>query len=103
RWIRRHPLPSTAVLGLGSHVEFHSTCFVVEVSPEDADHVDMERIILRTSKVFVFGNAYNIVLAVKPNGPAVPEPEGDVISCGIQTASGANGLRSSRCDLSQYP
>ncbi|MFN0052321.1 MAG: methyltransferase domain-containing protein, partial [Planctomycetales bacterium] len=28
--------------------------------------IDMERIIWRTSKVFVFGNAYNIVLASKP-------------------------------------
>ena len=28
--------------------------------------VDLERIIWRTSKVFVFGNAYNIVLASKP-------------------------------------
>jgi len=31
--------------------------------------VELERIIWRTSKVFVFGNAYNIVLACKP-GPA---------------------------------
>jgi len=28
--------------------------------------VDLERIIWRTSKVFVFGNGYNIVLASKP-------------------------------------
>ena len=28
--------------------------------------VDLERIIWRTSKVFVFGNGYNIVLARKP-------------------------------------
>ena len=28
--------------------------------------VDMEKIIWRTSKVFVFGNGYNIVLAIKP-------------------------------------
>jgi hypothetical protein len=65
--------------------------------------VDMERIIWRTSKVFVFGNAYNVVLAVKPSAQTVPEPEGDAISCGRQTASGANGLCSSKCDLSQYP
>jgi hypothetical protein len=28
--------------------------------------VDLEKIIWRTSKVFVFGNGYNIVLATKP-------------------------------------
>jgi hypothetical protein len=28
--------------------------------------VELERIIWRTSKVFVFGNGYNIVLAIKP-------------------------------------
>jgi hypothetical protein len=28
--------------------------------------VDLERIIWRTSKIFVFGNGYNIVLAEKP-------------------------------------
>ena len=28
--------------------------------------VDLERIILRTSKIFVFSNGYNIVLAWKP-------------------------------------
>jgi SAM-dependent methyltransferase len=32
--------------------------------------VDLERIIWRTSKVFVFGNAYNIVLAGKPSAPS---------------------------------
>jgi hypothetical protein len=31
--------------------------------------VDLERIIWRTSKVFVFGNGYNIVLASKPDIP----------------------------------
>jgi len=31
--------------------------------------VDLERIIWRTSKVFVFGNGYNIVLASKPQTP----------------------------------
>jgi hypothetical protein len=34
--------------------------------------VDMEKIIWRTSKVFVFGNGYNIVLAIKP-WPAAPK------------------------------
>jgi len=33
--------------------------------------VELERIIWRTSKVFVFGNAYNIVLATKPVAPSV--------------------------------
>jgi hypothetical protein len=28
--------------------------------------VDLEKIIWRTSKIFVFGNGYNIVLATKP-------------------------------------
>jgi hypothetical protein len=28
--------------------------------------VDLEKIIWRTSKAFVFGNGYNIVLATKP-------------------------------------
>jgi SAM-dependent methyltransferase len=36
--------------------------------------VDLERIIWRTSKVFVFGNGYNIVLATKPAG----QPSSDV-------------------------
>jgi len=34
--------------------------------------VDLERIIWRTSKVFVFGNGYNIVLASKPLMTALP-------------------------------
>ena len=34
--------------------------------------VDMERIIWRTSKAFVFGNAYNTVLAVKPGEHPLP-------------------------------
>jgi hypothetical protein len=28
--------------------------------------VDLEKIIWRTSKTFVFGNGYNIVLAIRP-------------------------------------
>jgi hypothetical protein len=32
--------------------------------------VDLEKIIWRTSKVFVFGNPYNVVLASKPIGLA---------------------------------
>ena len=32
--------------------------------------VELERIIWHTSKVFVFGNAYNIVLASKPVAPS---------------------------------
>jgi len=35
--------------------------------------VDMERIIWRTSKAFVFGNAYNTVLAVKTDEQVVPQ------------------------------
>ena len=34
--------------------------------------VDLEKIIWRTSKVFVFGNGYNIVLAIKPVPTANP-------------------------------
>jgi SAM-dependent methyltransferase len=63
--------------------------------------VDLERIIWRTSKVFVFGNPYNIVLASKPiehasftasPGPtpqrrpfAVPVPERDRVPASGQT------------------
>jgi hypothetical protein len=32
--------------------------------------VELERIIWRTSKVFVFGNPYNTVLATKPEAPS---------------------------------
>ena len=32
--------------------------------------VDLEQIIWRTSKAFVFGNGYNIVLATKPATPS---------------------------------
>jgi hypothetical protein len=32
--------------------------------------VDLEKIIWRTSKVFVFGNPYNVVVASKPIGLA---------------------------------
>jgi SAM-dependent methyltransferase len=39
--------------------------------------VELEGIIWRTSKVFVFGNAYNIVLARKPGGPS-PSPNPSV-------------------------
>jgi hypothetical protein len=42
--------------------------------------VELERIIWRTSKAFVFGNAYNIVLATKPVAPSpsgpIPEAAG---------------------------
>jgi SAM-dependent methyltransferase len=34
--------------------------------------VELEQIIWRTSKVFVFGNGYNIVLASKPAAPSLP-------------------------------
>jgi hypothetical protein len=34
--------------------------------------VELERIIWRTSKVFVFGNPYNTVLATKPRHPLAP-------------------------------
>ena len=49
--------------------------------------VELERIIWRTSKVFVFGNAYNIVLASKP---AVAAPSVSVVKTAeaSQTAAG---------------
>jgi hypothetical protein len=34
--------------------------------------VDLEKIIWRTSKTFVFGNGYNIVLAIRPSNIAGP-------------------------------
>ena len=37
--------------------------------------VDLEKIIWRTSKAFVFGNGYNIVLATKPTTPPAPVQE----------------------------
>jgi hypothetical protein len=51
---------------MGPDLELHSTPAVVEVS---RTMVELERIIWRTSKVFVFGNAYNVVLARKPVAP----------------------------------
>jgi hypothetical protein len=39
--------------------------------------VELERIIWRTSKVFVFGNAYNVVLARKPVTPSSPTAVAD--------------------------
>jgi len=36
--------------------------------------VDLEKIIWRTSKVFVFGNPYSTVLATKPHGPSSSRP-----------------------------
>ncbi|MGH9577546.1 MAG: SAM-dependent methyltransferase [Terriglobales bacterium] len=48
--------------------------------------VELERIIWRTSKVFVFGNAYNIVLATKP---VAPSPSASVTdpACAGQSAA----------------
>jgi hypothetical protein len=42
--------------------------------------VELERIIWRTSKAFVFGNAYNIVLATKPIAPSPSVPMTDAHS-----------------------
>jgi hypothetical protein len=36
--------------------------------------VELERIIWRTSKVFVFGNPYSTVLAIKPAAAPVARP-----------------------------
>jgi hypothetical protein len=36
--------------------------------------VELESIIWRTSKIFVFGNAYNVVLARKPLPPPSSAP-----------------------------
>jgi hypothetical protein len=44
--------------------------------------VELERIIWRTSKVFVFGNPYNTVLATKPVSA----------SCSRQTLASSEGL-----------
>jgi len=49
--------------------------------------VELERIIWRTSKVFVFGNAYNIVLASKP-AAAVPSVSVVETAEASQTAAG---------------
>ena len=44
--------------------------------------VDLEKIIWRTSKIFVFGNGYNIVLASKPLQIAVPSYADDGLVMG---------------------
>jgi hypothetical protein len=44
--------------------------------------VELERIIWRTSKVFVFGNPYNTVLATKP----------ETASCSRQTLASSEAL-----------
>jgi hypothetical protein len=44
--------------------------------------VELERIIWRTSKVFVFGNPYNTVLATKP----------EAASCSRQTRASSEAL-----------
>jgi hypothetical protein len=48
--------------------------------------VDLEKIIWRTSKAFVFGNGYNIVLATKPSGPSasVREQGANTATAGLQ-------------------
>jgi hypothetical protein len=44
--------------------------------------VELERIIWRTSKAFVFGNPYNTVLATKPKAA----------SCSLQTLASSEAL-----------
>lgn len=60
--------------------------------------VDMERIIWRTSKTFVFGNAYNIVLARKRETPSHVASGGDVPreeqTAKTDTAMEANSIHS---------
>ena len=46
--------------------------------------VDLEKIIWRTSKAFVFGNGYNIVLATKPSGPSASVREQGANTAGLQ-------------------
>ena len=46
--------------------------------------VDLEKIIWRTSKVFVFGNGYNIVLATKPSEPSASVREQSANTVGFQ-------------------
>ena len=53
--------------------------------------VELERIIWRTSKVFVFGNAYNVVLARTPVAPF--ESVADARAAPIPVRSPASFLR----------
>lgn len=48
--------------------------------------VDLEKIIWRTSKVFVFGNPYNIVLATKPATARVSETAAPAVSAAAADA-----------------
>jgi hypothetical protein len=50
-------------------LELPSTSAVVEVSAADANYGGVGTYHLVQSKVFVFGNAYNVVLARKPVAP----------------------------------
>ena len=68
--LRPDTLSAPAVLGLGHDLEFHPAPDALEVQAADAHHGGAGGIIWRTSKVFVFGNGYNIVLASKPGVPA---------------------------------
>jgi hypothetical protein len=59
-------LPAIALLSMGPNVQLYSTPAVVEGRLRMRTMVDLERIIWRTSKSFVSGNGYNVVLASKP-------------------------------------
>ena len=65
-------LSASAVLGLGPNLEFFQHLFLWKFRLKMRTMVDLEKIIWRTSKVFVFGNGYNIVLAIKPVPTANP-------------------------------
>jgi hypothetical protein len=57
--------------------------------------VDLEKIIWRTSKTFVFGNGYNIVLAMKPADTAAGGRHDDLILAAF--APEANDIPSADC------
>jgi cyclopropane fatty-acyl-phospholipid synthase-like methyltransferase len=54
--------------------------------------IELESIIWRTSKVFVFGNAYNTVLATKPEAPACARISGKVEEIRLERCAARGSL-----------
>jgi hypothetical protein len=77
-------LSASPVLGLGLTWNFFQHLFLWKYRLRMRSMVELEKIIWRTSKVSVFGNGYNIVLATKPSAPLA----GTILSCRSSSPTG---------------
>ena len=74
-----NPLSPIAILGVGPYLNFIQHLLLWKYRLKMRTFVELERIIWRTSKVFVFGNPYNTVIAMKPE-PSLMAMDGAVFA-----------------------